>query len=238
MPKLRAGVDVKQAATRRAQPKVDAKAVIRDRVVELRRVPAADLKANPANWRRHPEGQRAVLRAIIDDIGFVGAVVARETKDGLELLDGHLRADLEPDAELPVLIVDLNDEESAKLLATYHPVGDLAVPDSEALAALLSGTDFSEYADLRKLHADLAAALQKVSRDIEEQPKETTEHEVPGMDLAPHEHYDYLVVLATTTQEWNTLCDRLRLEPVKRRGRIGTSRAIRADRLLKALNGA
>jgi hypothetical protein len=57
--------------------------------------------------------------------------------------------------------------------------------------------------------------------------------EVEGMALEPHEHYDYLVVLATTTQEWNVLCERLGLEPEKRRhGRMGTCRAMRASKLL------
>ena len=34
---------------------------VRDRVVELLRVRAGDLVANPGNWRRHPQRQRAAL---------------------------------------------------------------------------------------------------------------------------------------------------------------------------------
>ncbi|HEX9904874.1 MAG TPA: hypothetical protein VGA77_07915, partial [Propylenella sp.] len=209
----------------------------RDRITGLRRVRAGDLRASPKNWRRHPEGQRSALRAILDDVGFVGAVLARELKDGsLELLDGHLRAEIEPDAEIPVLVVDLDDREAAKVLATFDPVGDLALPDADALAALLQGVDFDEYADLRKLHADLAAAFEKIATDVEARPASETEHDVPGMELAPHEHYDYLVVLATTTQEWNTLCDRLGLKPERRRRSLGTCRAIRAQQILKVLD--
>jgi hypothetical protein len=200
---------------------------------------AGDLRPSPKNWRRHPEGQRSALRAILDDIGYVGAVVARELKDGtLELVDGHLRAELDPAAEIPVLVVDLDDAEAAKVLATFDPLGDLALPDADALGALFQGVDFDEYADLRKLHADLAAALETVADEVEAGPVEEVEHEVPGMELAPHEHYDYLVVLATTTHEWNTLCDRVRLQPTQRRGKLGTCRAIRATELLKALDGA
>ena len=209
----------------------------RDRITGLRRVRAGDLRPSPKNWRRHPEGQRSALRAILDDVGFVGAVLARELKDGsLELLDGHLRAEIEPDAEIPVLVVDLDDREAAKVLATFDPVGDLALPDADALAALLQGVDFDEYADLRKLHADLAAAFEKIATDVEARPASETEHDVPGMELAPHEHYDYLVVLATTTQEWNTLCDRLGLKPERRRRSLGTCRAIRAQQILKVLD--
>jgi hypothetical protein len=219
-----------------AAKKTAAKPAIRDRVKELRRVRAGDLKPNAKNWRRHPEGQKSVLRAILDDVGFVGAVLARELPTGeLELLDGHMRAENDPNAEIPVLIVDLNDEEADKVLTTFDPLGDLAIPDAEALASLLSSVDMGDYADLRKLHADLAKAMDKLVDEIEAAPKEKTEHFVPGMELAPHEHYDYLVVLATTTREWNTLCDRLGLKPVRRKGNLGTCRGIRAEVLLEAL---
>ncbi len=67
---------------------------IQDRTVELRRVPASDLHPHPKNWRRHPKAQQDALRAMLDRVGFVGAVIARETPDGLMLIDGHLRADL------------------------------------------------------------------------------------------------------------------------------------------------
>lgn len=66
---------------------------IRDRVVELRRVPASDLLPNPANWRRHPKAQREALQGVLEEVGFAGAVLARETSDGLMLIDGHLRAE-------------------------------------------------------------------------------------------------------------------------------------------------
>ena len=61
--------------------------VIKDRVKELRRVPASELRANPKNWRRHPPAQQAALRGVLEDIGFADAVIARETPDGLELID-------------------------------------------------------------------------------------------------------------------------------------------------------
>ena len=51
---------------------------MKDRVKELRRVRADKLKANPKNWRTHPAGQRNALRGIVEDVGFAGAVLARE----------------------------------------------------------------------------------------------------------------------------------------------------------------
>jgi hypothetical protein len=43
---------------------------IRDRIVELRRVPAGSLLPNPKNWRRHPKAQADALRGLLSEIGF------------------------------------------------------------------------------------------------------------------------------------------------------------------------
>src|SRR5437879_5041884 len=67
---------------------------IRDRIKELRRVRARDLVPNPKNWRVHPKVQRRALRALLTEVGYADALIARELPDGrLQLIDGHLRAD-------------------------------------------------------------------------------------------------------------------------------------------------
>ncbi len=209
-------------------------ATFRDRIVELRRVKATDLIVNPKNWRLHPEGQRSALSAMLDQIGLVGAGVGRDTPNGVELLDGHLRKDLVGDDELPILIVDLNDAEADQMLATFDPLSGLALVDNDKLGDLLKGITLDENAEIRRMLADMHEDLVKeVEKDTE------VKFEVEGMELQPHEHYDYLVVLATTTQEWNVLCERLGLEPEQRRhGRMGTCRAIRASKLLDRITQA
>jgi hypothetical protein len=112
----------------------------RDRVKELRRVPASELQANPKNWRRHPASQRAALQGILEDVGFADAVIARETPDGLELIDGHLRQEVMEDQVVPVLIVDVTEEEADKLLATLDPLAAMATTDTDALLRLLGQT--------------------------------------------------------------------------------------------------
>src|SRR3972149_5815743 len=77
---------------------------IRDRIKELRRVRASDLKPNPRNWRTHPSGQQDALRGVLAEVGYADALLARELADGtLMLIDGHLRAEPTPDAVVPVL---------------------------------------------------------------------------------------------------------------------------------------
>ena len=109
---------------------------MRNRIVELRTVKASALRADDRNWRLHPKSQRTALASVIERIGLVNAVIARETDDGLVLVDGHLRADLDPNAELPVLVVNLDEEEAGVAMATLDPIAALAEVDKEALSKL------------------------------------------------------------------------------------------------------
>ena len=103
---------------------------IRDRIKELRRVPAAELRPNPRNWRTHPARQRDALRGLLAEVGYAGALLARELDDGtLELIDGHLRAETTPEAVVPVLVLDVSEAEALKLLATYDPLSAMAETD-------------------------------------------------------------------------------------------------------------
>lgn len=112
---------------------------IRDRIRELRRVKAALLRPHPRNWRRHPRAQQDALRGVLAEIGYADALLARELPDGsLQLIDGHLRAEITPEMEVPVLVVDLDDGEAAKLLALHDPLAAMAETDEALLADLLS----------------------------------------------------------------------------------------------------
>lgn len=130
---------------------------IRDRVVELVRVRAKDLGANPRNWRRHPERQRAALRGVLKEIGYADALLARREGDELVLIDGHLRKSLDPEQVVPVLVLDASEQEANTLLATLDPLAALAETDPDALATLLSEIETSSEA-VRELLDSLAAA--------------------------------------------------------------------------------
>ena len=132
----------------------------RDRVKELRRVPASELRRNPRNWRKHPEAQSEALRGLLKEVGFAGAVLARECADGgLELVDGHLRVATMGEAEVPVLVLDLTEEESAAVLATYDSLGAMAETDEAALADLLAEVRASSEAVRSMLAEDRSAEV-------------------------------------------------------------------------------
>jgi ParB-like chromosome segregation protein Spo0J len=112
--------------------------VIRDRIKDFRRVKASQLRPHAKNWRVHPTAQQDALRGVLAEIGYAGALLARELDDGsLELIDGHLRAETTPEMEVPVLVLDLDEAEAAKLLAVHDPLADMAEKNEAVLAELL-----------------------------------------------------------------------------------------------------
>ncbi len=109
---------------------------IRDRIKEFRRVKASDLAPNPSNWRKHPTYQRDTLQAVLEEVGIADAVIARETPDGLVLIDGHLRRDILPDTEIPVLVLDVDEAEADKILATLDPLAAMAQTDMDKFLSI------------------------------------------------------------------------------------------------------
>jgi hypothetical protein len=100
---------------------------IRNRIKGHRRVRAGDLVPHEFNYRTHPETQRAALEALYREVGFARSLLAYELPDGrLKLIDGHLRRDLDPEMEVDVEVLDVNDEEARTLLLTIDPLTALA----------------------------------------------------------------------------------------------------------------
>jgi len=148
---------------------------IRDRVMEFRRVLARDLVPNPKNWRRHPKVQADALRGLLGEIGNADALLVRELRDGrLQLIDGHLRAETMPDDEVPVLVLDLDEAESDKLLLTLDPLASMASADGERLGALLDSVrtdDPAIQALLDDLRAQEGRLLENLSDLVDPDPQ-------------------------------------------------------------------
>ena len=119
---------------------------IKDRIKELRRLPANELIPNPKNWRRHPPSQRAALGGVLEEIGFADAVIAIETPEGLKLVDGHLRQSVMGTTPVPVLVLDLTEEEADHLLLTLDPLAMMVSTDKDKLLSLLVDSSFQSQA--------------------------------------------------------------------------------------------
>ncbi len=134
---------------------------IRDRIVGLRRVRADKLLPNPKNWRRHPKAQGEALKGLLREIGYADALLARETPEGLMLIDGHLRAETTPKTKVPVLVLDLDEAEADKLLLTLDPLAAMAEMDGAATQALLEGVQ-TESDGVRAMLAGLQDEAQRL----------------------------------------------------------------------------
>jgi len=152
---------------------------IRDRTKDLRRVKASELKPHPNNWRTHPKSQQDALRGVLAEVGYADALVARELLDGtLQLIDGHLRAEMTPETEVPVLVVDLNDQEAAKLLAVLDPLAEMAEADRGLLAELIDRVE-TENEAVRALLDDMLAKPELPSPEDEPPGRPAPETQVP-----------------------------------------------------------
>ena len=145
---------------------------MRNRVQELRFVKASDLTPCADNWRLHPKRQRDLMQSVLQSIGYADALIARETEDGsLALIDGRLRADLSPDVEVPVLIVDLNEREAKELLLVHDPIGALAERDDEALSRLLEDFETTNETLERFIGEEFSLAFPNADAQSLQEPK-------------------------------------------------------------------
>lgn len=126
------------------------------------------LLANPFNFRRHPKWQRDALLAQMRQLGWVQRVIVN-TRTG-HLIDGHLRAELALEHRLPtvpVIYVDLTDDEERLALATLDPISALAEQDQTLLTGLIAGLPDYDDPDLTALLDQLAGAA---ALDLQPEP--------------------------------------------------------------------
>jgi hypothetical protein len=114
---------------------------IRNRIKGHRRVRAGDLVPHEFNFRCHPDNQKHALTALYEQVGFARSLLAYELPDGrLKLIDGHLRRDFDPNMEVEVEILDVNDEEARALLLSIDPLAQLAVNQEQLQTRLMELT--------------------------------------------------------------------------------------------------
>jgi hypothetical protein len=110
----------------------------RSRIVGEGDVAPSSLEAHPNNWRKHPDRQQRALAGVLSKVGWVQRVVVNKRTG--RIIDGHARVELavkRGETSVPVVWVDLSEEDEKLVLATLDPIGALAEADDTKLEELL-----------------------------------------------------------------------------------------------------
>ena len=132
-------------------------AKIKNRIVGSGEEQLDQIMFNPRNWRIHPLSQQDALKGVLEEVGWVQQVIVNKRTGNL--IDGHLRCQLaarEGAKTIPVVYVDVSEDEEALVLATLDPIGAMAATDKQKLDELFAGIE-SENENVRKMMDDIAA---------------------------------------------------------------------------------
>ena len=116
----------------------------------------SQLLANPRNFRIHPKTQQDAVAGVLEEVGWVQSVIVNRTTG--HLIDGHLRVSIalrDDEPTIPVVYVELSEDEEALILATLDPLAALAGTDRQKLEELLSEVGTGS-ADVQALLAGMA----------------------------------------------------------------------------------
>lgn len=152
---------------------------IKNRIKSHVRVKASSLRPHPQNPRTHPDGQRSVLRLLLEEIGLARSVLAYEDAEwGLTLIDGHLRQEELGDQEVDVEVLDVTREEANKLLLAIDPLAALAGYDAKNLAYLRDAVEADSKA-VSTLWKTIEAANKEAEESLGEARKRKKKQEEP-----------------------------------------------------------
>jgi len=165
----------------------------RNRIVGRQDADPKSLMAHPDNWRIHPQAQAGALQGVLDEVGFVQDVIVNlrtgadwgERQHHEILLDGHLRVSLalqNNEPLVPVVYVDLNPDEENLILATFDPLGDLAVPDRDKLDDILVDVQVQDL-NTRKLLHQLASESGVSELDLDDRPDQLPSIDIEGLSM-------------------------------------------------------
>lgn len=149
---------------------------LESRITRHAMVPVSDLKANPKNYRLHPDAQRAAVDSSLAELGWVKSVIVNERTG--RMIDGHARVEQAEKlgiAEVPVEYVDLSPREEELALAVIDPISSMAETDDAAARILLAG--------LTDIEGPLVDVLDLI-RPVEPE-REVEEDDVPPVPATP-----------------------------------------------------
>lgn len=139
---------------------------IKNRIVGSGEEALDQIMFNPRNWRIHPLNQQNALKGVLEEVGWVQQVIVNKRTGNL--VDGHLRCQLaarEGATTIPVVYIDVSEEEEALVLATLDPIAAMAATDKQKLDELFQDIQ-SDNENVQKLISDIAEKEQMLSPEF------------------------------------------------------------------------
>jgi hypothetical protein len=226
--------------------------IIRDRVVELKRVSPDEIRDHEGNWRTHSLMQKDVMRGVLKEVGVADTLLgyySPRNGNKLTLIDGHLRKGMEMVKSWPVVILDVDDAEADYILSTKDPIAALAGANAAAVQELHHNIEVNDLAVremLRQIEMQAVAQEEELEEAMNAEPDDLTGP--PEMELQPFEHYSYLVLLFKTSFDFERALDQL---AIRREGftirtnknweggkrKIGIGRLLDGKRVINMISG-
>lgn len=150
----------------------------KNRIIGEADVPPDQLLANPLNWRIHPKFQQDALRGVLSDVGWVQRIIVNQSSGNV--IDGHLRVSLalrHGAKTVPVIYVDLTDDEENEILATLDPLGAMAATDKGKLDDLLQVVTSQDESVIAML-----GELSKMAQGAQSESSEAEANDVDNLD--------------------------------------------------------
>lgn len=166
------------------------------------------LLANPRNYRIHPTAQRDALEGVLNEVGWVQDVIVNRRTG--HVVDGHARiaiAITRQEPLVPVVYVDLDENEEGVILASLDPLAGMAGSDQEKLDQLLSEISVNDAALRAMLDAQRSQEAKDGLTDPDEIPPIPDEPTSRTGDLWVLGHHKILCGDSTKPEEVARLMD-------------------------------
>lgn len=111
---------------------------LKSRIAKYGQASPFSLVDNSANYRKHPTAQRRALESTISEVGYVQPVLVNIHNN--HIVDGHLRVEIAREhavTQIPVVYLDITEDEELYLLSTIDPITNMATIDQKLFDDLL-----------------------------------------------------------------------------------------------------
>lgn len=118
---------------------------LKNKIVNFATVNPSELQEHPLNFRVHPKQQIEGMSGILDEIGWLDAIKVNVNTG--TIVDGHMRLRIaleKQEEEVPVIYLDLTEEEEKKALLTINPIATFAKENSDKIQQLIDIVSISD----------------------------------------------------------------------------------------------